>query len=111
MLRIDKENDYYIDFCDSKCIALMKKTVTQKGKLKRQETFALCGYYGNLVHLLHGYVNEIGKEPAGSTKEIIERLKKVQKTIDEISEMTKADFKSLMTEKGKKGKKNEDRII
>lgn len=40
----------------------MKKTVTQKGKLKGQETFALCGYYGNLVHLLHGYVNEIGKE-------------------------------------------------
>ena len=107
MLRIDKENDYYIDFCDSKCIALMKKTVTQKGKLKRQETFALCGYYGNLVHLLHGYVNEIGKEPAGSMKEIIERLKKVQKTIDEISEMTRADFKELMIDEGKRVKSYE----
>ncbi len=107
MLRIDKENGYYIDFCDSKCIALMKKTVTQKGKLKGQETFALCGYYGNLVHLLHGYVNEIGKEPAGSMKEIIERLKKVQKTIDEISEMTRADFKELMIDEGKRVKSYE----
>lgn len=102
MLRIDDE--YYIDFCDSNCVALMKKTVTQKGKLKGQETFALCGYYGNLAHVLHGYVSAIGKEPAGSMKEIIDRLKKVQKTIDNIDGKTKADFKSLMVEEGKKGK-------
>lgn len=111
MLRIDKENGYYIDFCDSKCIALVQKVTLTRGNRKGETDFIVRGYYGNLVHLLHGYVNEIGKEPAGSTKEIIERLKKVQKTIDEISEMTKADFKSLMTEEGKKGKKNEDRII
>jgi hypothetical protein len=111
MLRIDKENDYYIDFCDSKCIALVQKVTLTKGNRKGETDFIVRGYYGSLQQLLNGYAAAVSREPASSMKEIIERLKKVQKTIDEISEMTKADFKSLMTEKGKKGKKNEDRII
>ena len=40
-------------------------------------------------------------------KEIIERLKKVQKTIDGISEMTRADFKELMIDEGKRVKSHE----
>lgn len=111
MLRIDKENDYYIDFCDSKCIALVQKVTLTRGNRKGETDFIVRGYYGSLQQLLNGYAAAVSREPASSMKEIIERLKKVQKTIDEISEMTKADFKSLMTEEGKKGKKNEDRII
>lgn len=111
MLRIDKENDYYIDFCDSKCIALVQKVTLTRGNRKGETDFIVRGYYGSLQQLLNGYAAAVSREPASSMKEIIERLKKVQKTIDEISEMTKADFKSLMTEEGKKSKKNEDRII
>ena len=107
MLRIDKENGYYIDFCDSKCIALVQKVTLTRGNRKGETDFIVRGYYGSLQQLLNGYAAAVSREPASSMKEIIERLKKVQKTIDGISEMTRADFKSLMTEEGKKGKKNE----
>ena len=102
MLRIDKENGYYIDFCDSRCIALVQKVTLTRGNRKGETDFIVRGYYGSLQQLLNG-----SREPAGSLKEVIYRLKKVQKTIDEISEMTRADFKELMIDEGKRVKSYE----
>lgn len=107
MLRIDKENGYYIDFCDSRCIALVQKVTLTRGNRKGETDFIVRGYYGSLQQLLNGYAAAVSREPAGSLKEVIYRLKKVQKTIDEISEMTRADFKELMIDEGKRVKSYE----
>ena len=55
MLRIDKENGYYIDFCDSRCIALVQKVTLTRGNRKGETDFIVRGYYGSLQQLLNGY--------------------------------------------------------
>lgn len=57
--------------------------------------------------LLNGYAAAVSREPAGSLKEVIYRLKKVQETIGAVSAMTKADFKELMIDEGKRVKSHE----
>lgn len=107
MLRIDKENGYYIDFCDSRCVALVQKVTLTRGNRKGETDFIVRGYYGSLQQLLNGYAAAVSREPAGSLKEVIYRLKKVQETIGAVSAMTKADFKELMIDEGKRVKSHE----
>lgn len=102
MLRIAKDI-YFIDFIDDKCVALVKKVEKKKKDGGKGEGFSTVGYYGNLKDALRGYLKAVGREPAGSMKEVLQHIKRAEDAICEISQMQEKEFKkALKAEKEKK---------